>query len=64
MAIGKLPAHVQLNDMPKLIQAAKSLVAELDEQHHVSLADGGWMEYISKEATARDSDNVLWQHVK
>jgi hypothetical protein len=61
VAIGNLPAHVKFNQVGNLVSNAIQHVAELDEQYKVELTDSGWMEYISKELGAKDTDNVLWQ---
>lgn len=61
MAIGNLPAHVQFNQVDALVCLAKQRVCELDEEHKVEIADSGWIEYITKEVSKSDTDNVLWQ---
>jgi len=61
LAIGNLPKHVPFNKVDELVCKAKRNVTEIDEQHKVDLADSGWMEYITKEVGAHDTDNVLWQ---
>ena len=43
------------------VSAAKQLVAEIDTQYKLDIADSGWLEYMSKEATWNDCDNVLWE---
>lgn len=60
MAIGGLPKGIKFNQMPKMVLAAKRLVQNIDEQHDLQIADSGWFEYITKETTATDTDNVLW----
>lgn len=61
LAVGALPTHVRYNQVAKLVEQAKAHVAEIDEQFKVDITDSGWMEYISKEFGAKDTDNVLWQ---
>ncbi len=61
LAIGDLPSHVKFNQVANLVKQAKSHVLEIDEQYKVDITDSGWMEYISKEFGAKDTDNVLWQ---
>lgn len=61
LAIGAMPKHVKFNQIAKLVEQAKAQVAEIDEQYKVDITDSGWMEYISKELGAKDTDNVLWQ---
>lgn len=61
LSIGDLPSHVKFNQVSNLVKLAKSHVLEIDEQYKVDITDSGWMEYISKEFGAKDTDNVLWQ---
>jgi len=61
LAIGGMPRHVKPNLVPAYVSAAKQLVAELDTQYKLDIADSGWLEYMSKEATRNDADNVLWE---
>ena len=61
LAIGGMPRHVKPNVVPVYVSAAKQLVAEIDTQYKVDIADSGWLEYMSKEATWNDTDNVLWE---
>ncbi len=61
LAIGGMPRHVKPNLVPACVSAAKQLVAELDTQYKLDIADSGWLEYMSKEATRNDTDNVLWE---
>jgi hypothetical protein len=60
MAIGNLPKHVRFNEFDGLVKKAKIRVEEIDTQHKVDIADSGWMEYITKELGAKDTENVLW----
>ncbi len=60
MAIGDLPKHVALNQLQALVCEAKKRVEQIDEQHDLSLADSGWIDYITKEVSKHDTDNVLW----
>lgn len=59
-AIGHYPKDRLPNHFPQLVQNAITLVTELDEQHKVDVMDSGWFEYITKELSARNTDNVLW----
>ena len=59
-AVGGLPGHVRFNQFEALVRKAKSAVENIDAEHEVELADSGWMEYITKEIGAKDTDNVLW----
>lgn len=61
LAIGGMPRHVNPNLVPTYVSAAKQLVAEIDTQYKLDIADSGWLEYMSKEATRNDTDNVLWE---
>ena len=61
LAIGGMPRHVKPNLVPACVSAAKQLVAEIDTQYKLDIADSGWLEYMSKEATRNDTDNVLWE---
>ena len=61
LAIGAIPKHVKFNKIANLVEQAKAQVTEIDEQYKVDITDSGWMEYISKELGAKDTDNVLWQ---
>jgi hypothetical protein len=61
MAIGAVPRYIKPNAIAARIAAAKQLVSEIDTQHKVDIADSGWLEYIAKEATQNDTDNVLWE---
>jgi hypothetical protein len=60
MAIGDLPKHVRYNEFEGFVKKAKIHVEEIDVQHKVDIADSGWMEYITKELGAKDTENVLW----
>lgn len=60
-AIGGKPSYKTYRDLAIGIRDAKLQVAGLDKQYVASIADSGWMEYICKEASTHDSDNVLWQ---
>jgi len=62
MAIGNLPEHVRFNEFDEMVRNAKVSVCELDKQHKVELAgDSGWMtEYLIKELSRRNTDNILW----
>ena len=59
-AIGGLPEHVKFNQFDALVRNAKAAVENIDAEHKVELTDSGWMEYITKEVGAKDTDNVLW----
>lgn len=59
-AIGGLPNFVKFNEVDALITLAKRQVKHIDEQHKVDLTDSGWLEYITKEVSNKDSDNILW----
>lgn len=61
LAIGDLPSHIKFNQVSNLVKLAKSHILEIDEQYKVDITDSGWMEYISKEFSSKDTDNVLWQ---
>jgi hypothetical protein len=56
-----MPRHVKPSLVPAYVSAAKQLVAEIDAQHKLDIADSGWLDYMSKEATRNDTDNVLWE---
>lgn len=60
LAIGDLPSHIKFNMVSDLVMKAKLQVVEIDEQYKVDITDSGWMEYISKEFGAKDTDSVLW----
>lgn len=62
MAVGNIPAHVMFNEIEALVNKAKLSVELLDKQHKVALAyDSGWLaEYLLKEVTANNTDNILW----
>jgi len=59
-AIGGLPSHVKFNQFNSLVISAKLNVESIDAEHKVDIADSGWIEYITKEVGAKDTDNVLW----
>lgn len=59
-AIGGLPSHVQFNQFDALVTKAKLQVENIKAEYKVSLADSGWIEYITKELGTKDTDNVLW----
>ncbi len=63
MAIGNLPEHVRFNQFDEMVRNAKVSVCELDKQHKVELAgDSGWMaEYLIKELSRKNTDNILWE---
>lgn len=61
MAIGALPKHVALNQLQALVCEAKKQVSQIDEQYAIKAADSGWIDYITKEVSKHDTDNVLWE---
>jgi hypothetical protein len=61
MAIGAVPRYITPKAIAARIAAAKQLIVEIDTQYKVDIADSGWLEYIAKEATRNDTDNVLWE---
>jgi len=63
MAIGNLPEYVKFNEIDDMVRNAKVSVCELDKHHKVELAwDSGWMtEYLIKELSRKNTDNVLWE---
>lgn len=61
IAVGHYPKDRLPMQFALLVQNAINLVAELDEQHKVDVMDSGWIDYITKELNARNTDNVLWQ---
>lgn len=61
MAIGALPKHVALNQLQALVCKAKKQVSQIDEQYAIKAADSGWIDYITKEVSKHDTDNVLWE---
>ena len=58
MAVGNYP-HMPMLFGGMVLNAVEN-VRELDEQHAVDVMDSGWMEYITKELNAHNTDNVLW----
>lgn len=60
LAIGAIPKHVKFNQLNTLVKEAKARVEEIDEQHKVDVANSGWFEYITKEVSKHNTDNVLW----
>ena len=61
MALGNIPQHIRLNQLPSLIVEAKRTVKHIDEEYNVQIADSGWFDYITKETARTHTDNVLWQ---
>jgi hypothetical protein len=61
LAIGGMPRYVKPSLVPAYVSAAKQLVTEIDTQYKLDIADSGWLEYMSKEATRNNCDNVLWE---
>ncbi|MBT8594366.1 hypothetical protein G6672_02600 [Polynucleobacter paneuropaeus] len=61
LAIGAIPKHVKFNQIDALVKEAKTRVEEIDVQHKVNVANSGWFEYITKEVSKHNTDNVLWQ---
>jgi hypothetical protein len=59
-AIGGLPSYVKFNEFDSFVTRAKLHVENIDKEHKVSIADAGWIEYITKELGTKDTDNVLW----
>jgi hypothetical protein len=59
-AVGKFPKHIKFNQVNTLVNNAKNNVNNIDEQYKVDITDSGWMEYITKEVSNNDTDNVLW----
>jgi len=59
-AVGGIPKHIKYNQINKLVYEAKNNVRNIDEQYKVDITDSGWMEYITKEVSNKDTDNVLW----
>ena len=60
MAIGEIPEHIKWNEIKGLVDNAKTKVAGIDKESEVSIADSGWMDYLTKELGRADTDNVLW----
>jgi hypothetical protein len=56
-----MPKHIKWNEIDGLVTKAKCYVKELDTQHKVDITDSGWVDYITKEVGAKDTDNVLWE---
>lgn len=63
-AVGGLPKHFKPKQFNDLVIEAKQHVKEVDHQHKVDIADGGWLEYITKETSTKHTDNVLWTLMK
>lgn len=59
-AIGGLPSHIDFDRFTMIVFEAKKYVPNIDQQYDVQNADSGWMDYIVKETSAKDTDNVLW----
>ncbi|MBU3595120.1 hypothetical protein ICN10_01745 [Polynucleobacter sp. 86C-FISCH] len=60
MAIGEIPSHIKWNEIKGLVDNAKTKVVGIDKESEVSIADSGWMDYLTKELGRADTDNVLW----
>jgi hypothetical protein len=61
MAVGRYPKDRMPMQFEGMVRSALKLVDELDEQYAVAVMDSGWMEYITKELNANNTDNVLWE---
>jgi hypothetical protein len=61
LAIGDLPKHIKFNEIDSLVTEAKKHICELNEQHIVKVCDSDWINYITKEISYNNTDNVLWQ---
>ena len=61
MAIGGFPKDTIPSSIKSAIEDAKKLVPLFDERFELDIADSGWHEYLAKEATASNTDNMLWQ---
>lgn len=59
-AIGDLPSHVNYMQIQPMIINAMRRVPMIDVQHFESLADQGWIDYITKEITPTNTDAILW----
>jgi hypothetical protein len=60
MAIGEIPKHIKWSEIKGLVDNAKTKVVGIDKESEVSIADSGWMDYLTKELGRADTDNVLW----
>ena len=50
----------RLKEMNRHIQKAITCVQNLDRQFEATIADSGWMDYITKELGNKDTDNIFW----
>lgn len=60
-AIGGFADSFDYKTLPEKVLTAKRLVKNIDTQFDLQIADCDWLDYITKEITAQNTDNVLWQ---
>ena len=60
MVIGNFPYHVKLIEIERLINNAKSKVAEINDHYELVICDTGWNEYAVKTIGKKDTDSILW----
>ena len=59
-ALGNFPRDFRYNSLPKLVERAAKECFEIDCQHKEDICDSGWLEYITKEVGADNTDKILW----
>lgn len=64
LALGGTPANMMPHQLHKHIENVVRLVPALDARFKLDIADSGWLAYMGKEATAKNTDNILWQLCK
>lgn len=64
LALGGPPPNMMPHQLQKHIEKAIQLVPAIDSRFKLEIADSGWLAYMGKEATAKNTDNILWQLCK
>jgi hypothetical protein len=50
----------RIKEMERHINNAKKYVQNIYRQYEATIADSGWMDYITKELGNNDTENVFW----
>ena len=61
LLIGGELRKIKRNEFKHAVETAAALCENLGKEIDVQVADSGWLEYITKEVSKHDTDNVLWE---
>ena len=64
LALGGTPTNMMPHQLQKHIENTIQLIPAFDSRFKLDIADSGWLSYMGKEATAKNTDNILWQLCK